>query len=710
MPQGNEAIYDYFYINPNYQDTVNPTAMLSCSTPSSTTSSNATYTLTMKATDDFSGVKSMELYLYDEDINSYRKYKTYQYSSAFELSKTESITIPVSECPFYGDAYIVVADYYGNTKRSSYITMNTSLIYDAYDLTKFSSMSNSDSTYTKVQNSTIYLVNNIDLKAQNWTPIGRNYHFRGTFNGNHYTVKNLYVNTTANFAGLFGYLEYGTIQDLNLTGSVTSSGNYVGSIAGFNRIAKIINCKNSASVTSTGSGATFIGGITGACECDPYAGVNYGLENVWNTGNVTCNGSSVNFVGGIVGYSRNSIRYAANNGNVRLNNNTNIPVCGGICGALWNEVSGAVTANLQYCYNTGAVYANHSNVTNQVINGSNSTYFAISGIVGGANDRANIGNCYNSGNISCGSGAVNQICGSASIMNSSTSCYISGRTNLSNAGTAKTASEFTTSYMNSSSACYNLNGYSTAGTYFRTSSSYNNGYPYLYWQSNFMSEINSSNSIATISANEAIMTAMDLEEETIEEDIDLVVNEEVEEEKIIENQEEKPEDTEIMEDVEAEDVTKNTEDTEETQIENEEESEFLLPIEGTNVKVSSEYGDRIHPITGEKSFHTGIDLVNTQNDNSEIIASNSGIVSNITIDDDIWGNSVEIEHTLNNGTKLYTFYAHLKEVSVVSGEEVEKGQTIGIMGQTGMATGVHLHYEVRTASGYGNDVDPSLYW
>ena len=65
---------------------------------------------------------------------------------------------------------------------------------------------------------------------------------------------------------------------------------------------------------------------------------------------------------------------------------------------------------------------------------------------------------------------------------------------------------------------------------------------------------------------------------------------------------------------------------------------------------------------------------------------------------------------------IYSFYAHLSKINVKAGESVKQGQVIGLEGgdpesdsNPGNTTGHHLHFEIRKASGYGNDLDPTKY-
>ena len=115
--------------------------------------------------------------------------------------------------------------------------------------------------------------------------------------------------------------------------------------------------------------------------------------------------------------------------------------------------------------------------------------------------------------------------------------------------------------------------------------------------------------------------------------------------------------------------------------------------------VSSGFGTRVHPILGDVRMHTGIDYaVGT---GFPIKAAGNGIV--------VWagprggyGNAVIIDH--RNG--LATLYAHQSRVNTTVGQKVTAGQVIGFVGQTGMSTGPHLHFEVREL---GTPVDPMLY-
>lgn len=108
------------------------------------------------------------------------------------------------------------------------------------------------------------------------------------------------------------------------------------------------------------------------------------------------------------------------------------------------------------------------------------------------------------------------------------------------------------------------------------------------------------------------------------------------------------------------------------------------PVKGD---ITSSYGQREHPKTGEKDFHTGMDI--GANPGNPVAATADGIVSFSG-----WnggsGNLVVIEH----GFGYSTFYAHNKMTTVKVGQRVKRGDIISYVGSTGNSTGPHLHYEV----------------
>ena len=127
---------------------------------------------------------------------------------------------------------------------------------------------------------------------------------------------------------------------------------------------------------------------------------------------------------------------------------------------------------------------------------------------------------------------------------------------------------------------------------------------------------------------------------------------------------------------------------------------ILQPIKQTDFKyISSSFGWRSHPIHGDSRFHNGIDIV-PQKANTIVFATANGVIQNINYQaDKAEGLSILMQHAFGFQTK----YAHLQKILVQENESVKAGQAIGIIGATGNATGVHLHYEIRYE---GVAVDP----
>jgi murein DD-endopeptidase MepM/ murein hydrolase activator NlpD len=114
-----------------------------------------------------------------------------------------------------------------------------------------------------------------------------------------------------------------------------------------------------------------------------------------------------------------------------------------------------------------------------------------------------------------------------------------------------------------------------------------------------------------------------------------------------------------------------------------------LPVE--TGYFSSNFGYRIDPFNGHQAFHAGVDFIAAPG--SPVLAAAGGVVATAERHSD-YGNMVDIDH--DNG--LTTRYAHLSRMNVKAGDVVLKGQRLGELGQTGRATGPHLHFEVRENS------------
>lgn len=103
--------------------------------------------------------------------------------------------------------------------------------------------------------------------------------------------------------------------------------------------------------------------------------------------------------------------------------------------------------------------------------------------------------------------------------------------------------------------------------------------------------------------------------------------------------------------------------------------------------VTSYYGWRVHPISGEKDYHKAVDIAVAQG--TEIIAAHDGTVTTAAFDDS-YGNYI----VLDNGEGLVTKYAHCSQLLVSVGQQVTVGSPIAKVGSTGDSTGAHLHFEV----------------
>jgi murein DD-endopeptidase MepM/ murein hydrolase activator NlpD len=111
----------------------------------------------------------------------------------------------------------------------------------------------------------------------------------------------------------------------------------------------------------------------------------------------------------------------------------------------------------------------------------------------------------------------------------------------------------------------------------------------------------------------------------------------------------------------------------------------MWPVEG---RVGSGFGARQDPFNGEGAFHTGLDIEAPYG--TPVRAAADGEVTGAALGAG-YGRQVELDH----GHDTLTVYGHLSAIAVVPGQRVTRGQVIGYVGQSGRATGPHLHYEVR---------------
>ncbi len=107
-----------------------------------------------------------------------------------------------------------------------------------------------------------------------------------------------------------------------------------------------------------------------------------------------------------------------------------------------------------------------------------------------------------------------------------------------------------------------------------------------------------------------------------------------------------------------------------------------------SAEISSPFGVRSDPNTGEEGFHYGVDLAAPLDEKVKCAAGGEVIEAG---SDAEYGKYVLVRHT----ERIYTMYAHLNTILPASGDRIEKGQVLGTVGETGNATGPHLHFEIR---------------
>lgn len=125
--------------------------------------------------------------------------------------------------------------------------------------------------------------------------------------------------------------------------------------------------------------------------------------------------------------------------------------------------------------------------------------------------------------------------------------------------------------------------------------------------------------------------------------------------------------------------------------------QFIFPL-AIPAQITSLFGFRVHPITGDQRFHAGTDIGAAQG--TPVLAAQDGVVTAADYAGG-YGLMVVLRHQAD-GTQLESRYAHLSEVLVEPGKQVRKGDVVGLVGSTGNSTGPHLHFEMHqlTADGW----------
>ncbi|MFR9503782.1 MAG: GLUG motif-containing protein [Rikenellaceae bacterium] len=249
------------------------------------------------------------------------------------------------------------------------------------------------------------LVNSVDLTSicysgNNWTPIGNfSYRYAADFDGNDNTVSNIYIDTSSDYQGLFGY-SGGEIKNVTVDGSVTSSSNYIGGVTGYSSYL-VTNCHNEVNVKNTSSSAFNAGGVVGAMSGSGT------ISGCSNSGEVSCSGYQV---GGIVGHLYYStVEGSYNTGAVYSS------------GAQVGGVAGRMTGGtMSGCYNNYNAY-------------SLSTY--VGGVVGYMAEGGAMTGCYNNTTGTAGglSGYIGGVVGYMETGGTLTGCYNNGSVSTPNA-------------------------------------------------------------------------------------------------------------------------------------------------------------------------------------------------------------------------------------------------------------------------------------
>jgi hypothetical protein len=261
------------------------------------------------------------------------------------------------------------------------ITAGTYEISSAATLQLFQAFANGTTPYSGTKNCQNYVFNqtaDIDLAGYAWVPIGNaNNRFRGSYNGNNFTIRNLRIKlpTAPNGVGLFGFLEVGKLEKITVLGDSVVGNNYVGGLLGGMNGGTVDNCKTDIVVIGVGN----IGGLIGRAEG------NHIVSNSSATGKVEPANAQTNAAGGLIG-----------------------------------SVSSGGTAKVFNCFATGNVAGKYQ------IGGFAGSF---SGSAGGL-----IENCYATGNVTIttetkGGGFIGEISGSVTAR----SCYATG--NVENQGT-----------------------------------------------------------------------------------------------------------------------------------------------------------------------------------------------------------------------------------------------------------------------------------
>ena len=256
------------------------------------------------------------------------------------------------------------------------------LIEDVDDLKKLAEKVNGGTTYEKTY---FKLTANIDLKNEEWTPIGtkvyvgefgqpESRYFQGTFDGDGHQIANLTITGRNEYVGLFGYVRNATIQNCNVAGEVSGynfAGGIVGAVDG--KTNNILNCSFQGNVT----GNMYVGGIVGQVQNQCEVSSCYAIGTV-HGGN--------DKVGGIAGEGRGAIK----NCYVLADVSASGKFAGGITGDTYNLA-------IENCYYSGMVSASGSagGIVGNAWGGTIKNCVSLAESVTGSNANRIVGYNYN---------------------------------------------------------------------------------------------------------------------------------------------------------------------------------------------------------------------------------------------------------------------------------------------------------------------------
>ncbi|MBR6418445.1 MAG: M23 family metallopeptidase [Bacteroidales bacterium] len=129
----------------------------------------------------------------------------------------------------------------------------------------------------------------------------------------------------------------------------------------------------------------------------------------------------------------------------------------------------------------------------------------------------------------------------------------------------------------------------------------------------------------------------------------------------------------------------------------------IMPLRKNSCSIISGFGTRYHPILHYRRMHTGVDL--SAKTGTPIYATGDGTVQVAGRSDDLSGYGIAV--LINHGYGYQTLYGHMNDVKVRQGQKVKRGELLGHVGSTGLASGPHCHYEVWLN---GNKVNPIYYF